>query len=146
VLLRSPTDFLKTSKPVESANKKKKRFFIEPADPGQSVDIGIFYSLQSAGNAKTALSDWGKALFHADLPSGERLWICGRNAPFDPTWIPEDRTFSKGSGKIYADEEALPVGGTLSGLSVVLYSDPKDGEPIVVAELTGLSLTRNPVG
>ena len=146
VLLRFPTDFLKTSKPVESAKKKKKRFFIEPADPGQSVDIGIFYSLQSAGDAKTALSEWGKALFHADLPSGERLWICGRKAHFDPTWIPVDSFFSRGSGKIYADEEALPVGGTLSDLSMVLFSDPKDGEPIVVAELTAFSLTRNPMG
>ena len=142
-LLRFPTDFLKGATPIESVKRGKKRFFFDLADAGMSVDIGVFFSLQSANDVKSALQTWGNVLFHADLPSGERMWICGRRAPFDPAWIPEDSIFSKGPGKIYVGEDVLPVGRTLSDLSMSLWSDPKDGEPIVLAELTGVSLTRN---
>jgi hypothetical protein len=122
-------------------NEKKPFWLFEPAPPGKAIEIGFFYAREAKETLEPEFLKIGKPLFYTDLSDGEFVWLVAREADFDPASIPTAAQFNTSPMRLL-DPDAVPIGSERSGLNAILWNAPKDGEPLRVIEIGGITATR----
>lgn len=92
-------------------------------------------------DAQPSFLDTGKPILRTDLDNGESVWIVVREAAFDPAVIPSVDQFDGNGGRLLDPD--FPIGIERPNLTAMLWNTPKNGEPLRIIEISGLSLTRN---
>jgi len=139
VVLVFPTKYMTLGAP--SASLRKPILVFETAKPGMAVEVGFFYSRESATTLEPRLLEIGKPIFYSDLAEGESVWIVVRETDFDPTIIPSADQLSSSRGHFL--ESDFPIGVERRNLSAMLWNSPKDGKSLRIIEISGVSATRN---
>ena len=139
VILVFPTDYMTLNTPP--SNYKKPLVTFQCNNPGMAVEVGFFYSREPASILEPKLLEIGKPIFRTELSTGESVSLVMREAPFDPTVIPHSEQFNMTPG--YVLDPDFPVGVTMQDLTAALWNAPKDGEPLRIIEISGLTVTRN---
>jgi hypothetical protein len=140
VVLVFPTDYLHLDDPAWNDNSKPLLLF-EPVAPGKAVEVGFFYSREAKETLEPRFMEIGKPLFYTDLDNGEFVWLVAREADFDPTSIPTADQFNTTSMRLL-DRDAIPIGSEQRRLNAILWNTPKDGEPLRVIDIGGITLRR----
>jgi hypothetical protein len=139
VILVFPTDHMTLDAPMSS--EQKPVLIFNAARAGMAVEVGFFYSREPATSLEPKFLAIGTPIFRTDLDSGEAVSIVAREAPFDSTVIPPtDQLYVNGG---YMLDPDFPVGIKKQNLTATLWNAPKDGEPLRIIEISGLSAIRN---
>jgi hypothetical protein len=141
VVLVFPTDYLRLAEP--EATYKKPMVFLEPAGAGKALEVGFFYSRESAASLEPKFLAIGKPLFYTDLDNGDVVWMVVREVEFDATTLPSSEKFNS-AGMRLLDREALTAAGERSNLNAILWNSPKDEEALRVIEIGGVKVMVNP--
>jgi hypothetical protein len=136
VVLVFPTDNLHLDDPAWKDSSKPLLLF-ESAASGKAVEIGFFYSREAKETLEPRFMEIGKPLFYTDLDNGEFVWLVAREADFDSTIIPMGEQFN-GTGLL----DAMPIGSERHRLNAILWNAPKDGEPLRIIEIGGITVAR----
>jgi hypothetical protein len=139
VVLVFPSPYMTLAEPVSSTRKPVLTF--EAARDGMAAEVGFFYSREDASSLEAKFLDIGKPILRTDLDNGESVWIVVREAAFDPAVIPSVDQFNGTGGRLLDPD--FPIGIERPNLTAMLWNTPKNGEPLRIIEISGLSLTRN---
>jgi len=131
-----PTDYLRGAYDLPNNPKHKKHFALQIAGPKQAVEVGIFFSQQRPEVIEhTFLERLITPIVYGPLSSDEFITITACHIPFPDTAIP---SFDKGS---MTPLEGSPRPGEFVKGCGLLFPDQKDGEPITIAEICGLTVS-----
>ncbi len=133
-----PTDYLTLEEPLGSPQKPQ--FNIESARPGHALEVGFFYSREPTESLEPKFLEIGKPLFRADLDNGESVSMVVREAAFDPSTLPSNDQLKNG-GRLL--DPNVPIGIEQEKLAMILWNAPKDGEPLRIIEIGGVTAIRN---
>jgi len=139
VVLVFPTDHLDLDNP-EWKDSNKPLLLFESAASGKAVELGFFYSREPKETLEPRFMEIGKPLFYTDLDNGEFVWLVAREWDFDSTSIPTAEQFNMGTSTSLLD--AIPTGSERRNLTAILWNAPKDGEPLRIIEIGGITVTR----
>ena len=137
-----PTDYLHSDAP--KSTRAKPILIFEAAPPGMAIEVGFFFAREHEATLEPKFLVMGKPIFRTRLDSGEDVWMVLRVRDFDPNAIPSAERFNAASQRLL-DLNALPEpGGQLDNQVSLLWDRPKEGEALVLAEVGGLAVRRNP--
>jgi hypothetical protein len=140
VVLVFPADYLHLDEPVWTDSGKPLLLF-ESAASGKAVELGFFYSREAKETLEPKFMEIGKPLFFTDLDNGEFVWLVAREADFDSNSIPTGEHFNTTSMRLL-DRDAISIGSEQRRLNAILWNAPKDGEPLRVIDIGGITVRR----
>lgn len=132
-----PTDLTFRWGPMRRLRPNRKALTISAAPPGHSVEFALFYSREPPTTLEPKLAGFGTPSISADMPSGEYVSVVVRHGrPFDPARVPLDGRTMAGTIPVLAPGQAL------ENASMVAWSEPKDGRPMWLTNVQGLTVRR----
>jgi hypothetical protein len=140
VLLCFPTDYLRS--PAPDGSTRKPVLIFEAARPSKAIQLGFFFSCEDATTLEPKFLEIGKPIFHWGLPNGEAVWLVARESDFDATVVPEASAWTRSMRVL--DPAGVPAPGEeLNNLNAVLWNTPREGDPLQIIEIGGLTLRHN---
>lgn len=127
------------------ATAEKPLVVFEAAPPGKAVEVGFFYSRETADTLENKFFGIGTPWFYFDQDNGEKVWVVVREADFDPAALPsaEEINRSMAMGGVLCLDAFPEVGAERGGLTAAFWTSPKDGEALRLVERGGITMRRN---
>lgn len=114
---------------------------VPPAPSGMAVRVAIAESMEDPHTLELKLRRFGVPVGYYRFDDGRSLSVVMRPEPFDEPRLEKVRS-GIGSGTTF-DPSALPTKGeTLKGFSMLALTAPRDGQPLHITEMHGISLSR----
>jgi hypothetical protein len=135
-----PTEFLKLPEPRGTA--KKPLIIFGAAPQGKAVEIGFFYSREDSTTLEPKFFNIGYPIVCTTLDNGETITVVARETNFDRSTLPCQDRLDKSSG-IILSKEVHETQNKMENLMGMFWNNPKDGQPLMLVEVGGMSLRRN---
>lgn len=134
-----PTEYLGIEFQARKLGGRKLAFPLPAV--GHGFELSIFnHSRKSPSLESSFLAKGLTPFISIGLASGEIFSIAGRNVEFPFT---REQLFPQSQGSISWFGQPIPIGDQVSRASAIMVHDfPKDGEPILLAEINGFSIKR----
>lgn len=137
-----PSDFLVQAKRPEGTYRKPLIIFGD-VPPGKAFEFGFFYSREGIDDLRDRFLSVGKPLCSSKLADGTTVSLVSRVIDFDRSALPPPVQLTAAPGHILPKEAADPH-FEQKGLTAHFWNQPEDGKALMMYEIGGISLRRNP--
>jgi hypothetical protein len=129
-----PSRFLRLRPPLE-ANEDVQW---EPAPEQGALEVGLFYGRRLATFAPGA-----RLRFWTSLSDGRVAMVAVRNTDLDGAQVLERLSGTHEMSALSAELWNAPPGEAIADCAAFVWNDVRDGQAVVIWEITGLSIHRN---
>jgi hypothetical protein len=140
VSLRFPSEYLLLPEP-KGTHKKPLVFFGE-AHPLRAIEVGFFLSRERMPELEARFLNIGHPIHSTDLDDGTVVSIVVRDMPFQRSDLPSQEMLDLAPGRPLVSKEDLEIAGSKENLTMLFWNEPKDGEALIIYEVSGVSLRK----